>query len=52
MWESYLLPTHSAFAAIEVEHFLLGTRIHAALEEISSSYLKKEFETSARRFFD
>ena len=45
-----MLPNHSSFAAIEEEHFLVGTRIHAALEKLPSSYLVKEFRTSARRF--
>ena len=51
-WEDYMLPNHSSFAAIADEHFLVGTRIHAALEKMSSSYLRKEFRTSARRFLD
>ena len=51
-WEDYMLPNHSSFAAIDEEHFLVGTRIHAALEKMSSSYLRKEFRTNARRFLD
>ena len=51
-WEDYMLLNHSSFAAIADEHFLVGTRIHAALEKMSSSYLRKEFRTSARRFLD
>ena len=27
--EDYMLPNHSSFAAIDEEHFLVGTRIHA-----------------------
>ena len=42
-WEDYMLPNHSSFAAIDEEQFLVGTRIHAALEKMSSSYLRKEF---------
>ena len=45
-----MLPNHSAFAGIDEEHFLVGTRIHAALEKRSSSYLKSR--SNARRFFD
>ena len=30
-WEDYMLPSHSSFAATDEEHFLVGTRIHAAL---------------------
>ena len=30
----------------------MGTRIYAALEKMSSSYLKREFRSNARRFFD
>ena len=47
-----MLPDDSAFAAIEEEHFLVGTRIHAALEKMSSSYLRKEFRSNARRFLE
>ena len=49
-WESYMLPNHSSFTAIEEEQFLVGTRVHAALEKMTSQYLKKEFRSSARRF--
>ena len=51
-WESYMLPNHSAFTAIEEGQFLVGTRVHAALEKMSSQYLKKEFRSSARRFLE
>ena len=51
-WEDYMLPNHSSFAAIDEEHFLVGTRIHAALEKMSSSYLKREFRSNARRFLE
>ena len=47
-----MLPNHSSFAGIDKEHFLVGARIHAALEKMPSSYLKKEFHSNARRFFD
>ena len=50
--ENYMLPNHSSFSAIEEEHFLTGTRIRAALEKMSSSYLKREFRSNARRFLD
>ena len=51
-WESYMLPNHSSFAAIGKEHFLVGTRVHAALEKMRSQQLKKEFRSSARRFLE
>ena len=51
-WEDHMLPNHSSFAAIEEEHFLEGTRVQAALEKLSSSYLKKEFRSNARRFLE
>ena len=51
-WEDYMLPNHSSFAAIDEEHFLVGSRIHAALEKMSSSYLRKEFRSNAHRFLD
>ena len=47
-----MLPNTSLFAGIDEKHFLVGTCIHAALEKMSSSYLKKEFQSKARRFFD
>ena len=47
-----MLPNHSSFTAIEEEHFLAGTRVHAALEKMTSQYLKKEFRSSARRFLE
>ena len=51
-WESYMLPNHSSITAIEDQHFLVGTRVHAALEKMTSQYLKKEFRSSARRFLE
>ena len=51
-WESYMLPKHSSFTAIEEEHFFVWTRVHATLEKITSQYLKKEFRSSARRFLE
>ena len=51
-WEDYMLLNHSSFAAIDEEHFLVGTHIHAALEKMSSSYLRKEFRSNARRFLE
>ena len=51
-WESYTLPSHSSFTAIEDQHFLVGTRVHAALEKMTSQYLKKQFRSSARRFLE
>ena len=51
-WESYMLPNHSPFTAIEEEHFLVGTGVHEALEKMTSPYSKKEFRSSARRFLE
>ena len=51
-WEDNMLPIHSSFAAVDEEHFLVATRIHATLEKLSSSYLKREFRSNARRFLD
>ena len=45
-----MVPNHSSFAAIGEEHFLVGTRMHVALEKMTRQYLKKEFRSSARRF--
>ena len=49
-WESYMLPNHSPFDWRGA--FLVGTRMHVALEKMTSQYLKKEFRGSARRFFE
>ena len=51
-WEDYMLPNHSSFPATDEDHFLVGTRIHEALEKLSSSYLNEDFRSSARRFLD
>ena len=45
-----MLPNHSSFAGIDEERFLVGTRIHAALEKISCPYMRREFRSNARRF--
>ena len=47
-----MLPNHSLFTAIEEHDFLVGTRAHAALEKMTNQYLKKDFKSSARRFFE
>ena len=49
-WEDYMLPNHSPFAAVDEELFLVGTRIHAALEKMSSPYLKKEIRSNPVAF--
>ena len=51
-WESYMLPNHSSFTAVEEDQFLVGTRVHAALEKLTSHYLKRELRSSARRFLE
>ena len=51
-WESYMLPNHSSSTAIGEEHFLVGFRVHAAPEKMTSHYLKKEFRSSANRFLE
>ena len=47
-WENCKLLRRSALAAIEEEHFLVRIRVHAALEKLSSSYLKNDFQSSGR----
>ena len=47
-----MLPNHSSFTAIEDQHFLVGTGVHATLEKMTSQYFKKEFRSSARRFLE
>ena len=47
-----MLPNHSSFTAIEEEYFLVETRVHAALEKMTSQYLKKEFRSSTLRFLE
>ena len=47
-----MLPNHSSFTAIEEDQFLVGTRVHAALERMTSQYLKKEVRSSECRFLE
>ena len=47
-----MLPNHSSFTAVEEEQFLVGTCVHAALEKMTSPYLKKELKSSDRRFLE
>ena len=47
-----MLTNHSSFTAIDDQHFLVGTRLLAALDKMTSQYLKKEFRSSARRFLE
>ena len=51
-WEAYKLPKHSCLGAIEEEHFLEGTRLLSFLEEINSSFIRKEFRKDCRRFLE
>ena len=46
------MPNHSVFPAIEKEPFLEGARILAALEKVSSFYLKSEFRKNSRPFLE
>ena len=50
-WEEYMATNHSIFAAIDQEHFLAGTRLMVALEEVGSFYLK-EFRRDCRKFLE
>ena len=47
-----MLPNHSCFTAIEEDQFIVGTRVHAALETMTTQNLKKEFRSSARCFLE
>ena len=47
-----MLPNHSSCTAIEDEHFLVGTRVHAALEKMTSQCLNKKFRSRACRFLE
>ena len=49
-WEEHVVPNHFRFPAIIDKNFLEGTRVMAALGEVSSHYLQKEFRRDARRF--
>ena len=51
-WQSYMLPNHSASAAIEEEDFLVGTWVRATLEKMAGSYLVTEIRTDARCFIE
>ena len=47
-----MLPNHSCFGAISVEHILEGTRLLASLEKVNSSFLREEFHRDCRRFLE
>ena len=47
-----MLPNHSSLPGIGEEHFLVETRVHTALEKMTSQYPKEEFRSSARRFLE
>ena len=47
-----MLSNHSCFGAIAEEHFLEGTRLLTSLEEINSSFLRKEFRRDCRCFLE
>ena len=51
-WDEYVLVNHSKFPPIADREFLSGTRVLAGLNQIGSSYLKKEFQRDARRFLE
>ena len=51
-WDDYVLPNHSKFPPIADGDFLAGTRVLADLNQIGSSYLKREFQRDARRFLE
>ena len=51
-WEEYVVPNHSRFPAIDDKNFLEGTRVMAALGNVASHYLQKEFRRDARRFLE
>ena len=52
MWETYMLPNHSAFAPIDEEHFLEETRLSAALEKVNSLHLRAQFRKKLSAFFE
>ena len=49
-WEAYMLPSHSCCEAIEDKRFPEGTRHLSFLENINSSFLRKEFRKHCRGF--
>ena len=50
-WD-YIHSNHSSVASIQEENFLVGTRVHAALEKTTSYFLNDEFRSSARSFLE
>ena len=51
-WEEYVVPNQSRFPAIDEKDFLAKTRVMAALDNVGSQYLQKEFRRDARRFLE
>ena len=51
-WDEFVLANHSKIPPIADVEFLSGTRVLAALNEVESPYLKKEFQRDVRRFLE
>ena len=51
-WEDYVVANHSRYPPIDDKNFLNGTRVMAALGNVGSHYLQKEFRRDARRFLE
>ena len=51
-WEEYVVPIHWRFPAIDEKDFLVNTRVMAALDNVGSQYLQKEFRRDARWFLE
>ena len=47
-----MAPNHSKFASIEEDRVLAGTRVLSVLQNVGSSYLKKEFRRDCRKFLE
>ena len=49
-WDEFVMASHSKYAVIEDEDFLLGTRVMATLNKLGCYCLKKEFRREVRQF--
>ena len=50
--ENYTLSNHSACALIKEEYFLDEVPVRAALDKLTSRYLRLQFQNSARHFLE
>ena len=51
-WELYMLASHSSFAPIEEENFLVGSRLLESLSKLKSPHYQSEVKRDCRGFLE